>query len=50
MFASNVLLWWATAIRADGAVRWPYGAAETVRYTKPGVHETRDAPELRGGL
>ncbi len=29
MFASNVLFWWAPAIRADGAVRWPYGAAET---------------------
>ncbi len=29
MFASNVVPWWATAIRADGVVRWPYGAAET---------------------
>ncbi|MGH7762981.1 MAG: SDR family oxidoreductase, partial [Candidatus Dormibacteraceae bacterium] len=29
MFASNALLWWASAIRADGGVRWPYGAAET---------------------
>jgi uncharacterized protein YbjT (DUF2867 family) len=29
MFASNVLFWWATGIRADGVVRWPYGAAET---------------------
>jgi uncharacterized protein YbjT (DUF2867 family) len=29
MFASNALSWWATAIRADGVVRWPYGAAET---------------------
>ena len=29
MFASNSLLWWAPAIRADGVVRWPYGAAET---------------------
>src|SRR5438094_2926473 len=29
MFASNALSWWATAIRADGIVRWPYGAAET---------------------
>jgi uncharacterized protein YbjT (DUF2867 family) len=29
MFASNVLFWWATAIRAGGVVRWPYGAAET---------------------
>jgi uncharacterized protein YbjT (DUF2867 family) len=29
MFASNTLLWWANAIRADGVVRWPYGAAET---------------------
>ncbi len=29
MFASNALAWWATAIRVDGVVRWPYGAAET---------------------
>ena len=29
MFASNVLSWWATAIRTNGVVRWPYGAAET---------------------
>jgi uncharacterized protein YbjT (DUF2867 family) len=29
MFASNALLWWAPAIRGDGVVRWPYGAAET---------------------
>jgi uncharacterized protein YbjT (DUF2867 family) len=29
MFASNALFWWASAIRADGIVRWPYGAAET---------------------
>jgi uncharacterized protein YbjT (DUF2867 family) len=29
MFASNVLLWWADAIRNGDAVRWPYGAAET---------------------
>lgn len=29
MFASNALLWWAAAIRADRPVRWPYGAAET---------------------
>ncbi|MGC4804058.1 NAD(P)H-binding protein [Micromonospora sp. DT233] len=29
MFASNALLWWAAAIRADGVIRWPYGAAET---------------------
>jgi uncharacterized protein YbjT (DUF2867 family) len=29
MFASNVLFWWASAIRANGIVRWPYGAAET---------------------
>jgi uncharacterized protein YbjT (DUF2867 family) len=29
MFASNVLFWWASAIRAGGAVRWPYGAAQT---------------------
>lgn len=29
MLASNSLFWWADAIRADGVVRWPYGAAET---------------------
>jgi uncharacterized protein YbjT (DUF2867 family) len=29
IFASNALFWWATAIRADGVIRWPYGAAET---------------------
>src|SRR4051812_15727687 len=29
MLASNALNWWATAIRGDGVVRWPYGAAET---------------------
>lgn len=29
MFASNALLWWAAAIRGNGVVRWPYGAAET---------------------
>jgi uncharacterized protein YbjT (DUF2867 family) len=29
MFSSNALFWWAPAIRAGAAVRWPYGAAET---------------------
>jgi uncharacterized protein YbjT (DUF2867 family) len=29
MFASNTVFWWAPAIRANGVVRWPYGAAET---------------------
>src|SRR5947209_13288032 len=29
IFASGALFWWATAIRAHGVVRWPYGAAET---------------------
>ena len=29
MFASNTLYWWASAIRDQGVVRWPYGAAET---------------------
>jgi len=29
MFASNALFWWAPAIRAGSAIRWPYGAAET---------------------
>ena len=32
MFASNALFWWAPAIRAGGAVRWPYGAAERTLY------------------
>ncbi|MFE9045558.1 SDR family oxidoreductase [Streptomyces sp. NPDC007818] len=27
MFASNALAWWAPAIRAGDAVRWPFGAA-----------------------
>ncbi|MFB7506975.1 SDR family oxidoreductase [Streptomyces broussonetiae] len=29
MLASNSLAWWAPAIRAGEAVRWPYGAAQT---------------------
>jgi uncharacterized protein YbjT (DUF2867 family) len=29
IFATNALLWWAPAIRADGVIRWPFGAAET---------------------
>src|SRR5438105_13945890 len=29
VFASNALFWWAPAIRDEGVVRWPYGAAET---------------------
>ena len=29
MLASNVLFWWAPAIRTNGIVWWPYGAAET---------------------
>jgi len=29
MFASNVVHWWAPAIRGGAAVRWPYAAAET---------------------
>jgi uncharacterized protein YbjT (DUF2867 family) len=29
MFASNVLHWWAPAIRAGQPVRWPYAAVET---------------------
>jgi uncharacterized protein YbjT (DUF2867 family) len=29
MFASNTVAWWAAAIRAEGVIRWPYGAAET---------------------
>jgi uncharacterized protein YbjT (DUF2867 family) len=29
MFSSNAVAWWAAAIRGEGVVRWPYGAAET---------------------
>jgi len=29
MLAWNTVPWWASAIRGDGVVRWPYGAAET---------------------
>jgi uncharacterized protein YbjT (DUF2867 family) len=29
MLASNTVFWWAPAIRADGVIRWPYGAADT---------------------
>jgi uncharacterized protein YbjT (DUF2867 family) len=29
MFASNSVAWWAPAIRAGDAIRWPYAAAET---------------------
>jgi uncharacterized protein YbjT (DUF2867 family) len=29
VFASNALFWWAPAIRAGDAIRWPYGGAET---------------------
>jgi uncharacterized protein YbjT (DUF2867 family) len=29
MFASNVVAWWAPAVRAGEVVRWPYGGAET---------------------
>jgi hypothetical protein len=31
MLASKTLFWWAPAVRAGGAVRWPSGAAETAR-------------------
>src|SRR3954471_7359506 len=39
MFASNALFWWAPAIRADGVVRWPYGAAETAPVDERDVGE-----------
>jgi uncharacterized protein YbjT (DUF2867 family) len=29
MFAANALLWWASQIRADDVVRWPYAEAPT---------------------
>ena len=37
MVASNAVSWWAAAIRAGGAVRWPYGAAETAPVDDRGV-------------
>ena len=44
MFASNTLFWWAPAIRADGVVRWPYGAAETAgTWPRPVVDMLLDA-------
>jgi uncharacterized protein YbjT (DUF2867 family) len=39
MFASNALFWWAPAVRADGVVRWPYGAAETAPVDERDVAE-----------
>ena len=43
MFASNTVFWWAPGIRADGVVRWPYGAAETAP-----VDDRDVVPLLRG--
>src|SRR5437879_7145959 len=37
IFASIAMFWWATAIRGDGVVRWPYGAAETAPVDERGV-------------
>ncbi len=53
MFASNALSWWAAAIRGDGVVRWPYGAAETAPVDDRDVAEVvarilRDGGHLGG--
>ena len=47
IFASNALFWWAPAIRADGVVRWPYGAAETAPVDDRDVAGVRDLDGLR---
>ena len=43
MLASNALFWWAAAIRTDGVVRWPYGAAETAPIDDRDVAAVRTA-------
>ncbi|WP_431977692.1 SDR family oxidoreductase [Micromonospora haikouensis] len=48
MFASNALSWWAAAVRGDGVVRWPCGAAETAPVDDRDVAEVV-ARILRGG-
>jgi uncharacterized protein YbjT (DUF2867 family) len=50
MFAANALLWWAAAIRAGGAVRWPYGAAETAPVDDRDVQPSRRGPCLRADM
>jgi uncharacterized protein YbjT (DUF2867 family) len=47
MFASNALFWWATAIRNDGVVRWPYGAAETAPVDDRDVAAVAAGPCIR---
>jgi len=47
MFASNALFWWATAIRADGVVRWPYGTAETAPVDDRAWQPSRRGPCIR---
>jgi uncharacterized protein YbjT (DUF2867 family) len=49
MFASNALFWWAAAIRADGVVRWPYGAAETAPVDDRDVAAVAARTLYRGG-
>jgi uncharacterized protein YbjT (DUF2867 family) len=41
MFASDVVSWWATAIRAEGVVPWPYGAAETAPVDAGSISRSR---------
>src|SRR5207244_12443805 len=49
IFASNALLWWATAIRADGVVRWPFGAAATAPVVDRDVAAVAARTLYRGG-
>jgi uncharacterized protein YbjT (DUF2867 family) len=48
IFASGALFWWAPAIRADGVVRWPYGAAETAPVDDRDVGSRRGADPVSG--
>jgi uncharacterized protein YbjT (DUF2867 family) len=47
VFASNSLFWWATAIRDQGVVRWPYGAAETAPIDHAAAFTSGPASEVR---
>ncbi|MFD8844675.1 SDR family oxidoreductase [Streptomyces pseudogriseolus] len=53
MLASNALAWWAPAIRAGQAVRWPYGTAETAPVDDRDVADVAARalydPDLAGG-
>ena len=47
MFASNVVLWWAAAIRAGDVVRWPYGASRRRPSTTATWRPSRRGPSTR---